>query len=510
VKVWIKNFKIKNIDNQLTIESMENIFPSQDITLGKRILKEGFWVNKNGNCAGCYFLKDQLRKVIELTLDIIFKNPDKIFKIHKKQIQICNKSFFEGKKIEKLKLENLSEKKLIKLYRLMFKLLGKVNCYAVYSTWFVESDGEDFTKHLLGYIKSKLKKTNFKLSLAKVFSTLTTPERDSLQQKEEKESLRILKLIKSDKAAKKIFLQKNVKDIKKNLNEIGKQLKNKMLSHFRKWRWTPYTYIGPAYNLGHYLEVWSSALKQKKDVEKAINRFQAGNLKIKKQKSELFKKLGIDKKYKKIFDLAAQTVWLKSYRKDALYYNIYVLDLILKELGKRHGFSLMQMKFLAYWELDNLNEVDANELKERMKFSIAYHKNGKLKLLTGKKAENFFKKRLIEKRAIKKTSELRGTPACPGQARGIIKIVNLPEEIKKMKKGDIIVAHTVFPVLMPAIKKASAIITNDGGLTCHAAIVAREMKTPCIVGTKIATKVLKDGDLVEVDAEKGVVRILKK
>ena len=59
------------------------------------------------------------------------------------------------------------------------------------------------------------------------------------------------------------------------------------------------------------------------------------------------------------------------------------------------------------------------------------------------------------------------------------------------------------------MKKAGAFVTNEGGITCHAAIVAREMKKPCIIGTKIATKVLKDGDLVEVDAENGVVRVIK-
>ena len=64
------------------------------------------------------------------------------------------------------------------------------------------------------------------------------------------------------------------------------------------------------------------------------------------------------------------------------------------------------------------------------------------------------------------------------------------------------------PEFMPALKKAAAIITDEGGITCHAAIVARELKKPCIIGTKIATKVLKDGMMVEVDADKGVVKIL--
>ena len=58
-------------------------------------------------------------------------------------------------------------------------------------------------------------------------------------------------------------------------------------------------------------------------------------------------------------------------------------------------------------------------------------------------------------------------------------------------------------------EKAGAIVTDEGGLTSHAAIVSRELKIPCIVGTKIATKILKDGDIVEVDAKKGIVRKIK-
>ncbi len=66
------------------------------------------------------------------------------------------------------------------------------------------------------------------------------------------------------------------------------------------------------------------------------------------------------------------------------------------------------------------------------------------------------------------------------------------------------------PEMVPVMKRAAAFVTDEGGITCHAAIVSREMKKPCIIGTKIATKVLKDGDLVEVDANRGIVRILER
>ena len=59
---------------------------------------------------------------------------------------------------------------------------------------------------------------------------------------------------------------------------------------------------------------------------------------------------------------------------------------------------------------------------------------------------------------------------------------------------------------MILMKKAAAFVTDGGGILCHAAIMARELKKPCVIGTKIATQVLKDGDLVEVDADKGIVR----
>ncbi len=81
-------------------------------------------------------------------------------------------------------------------------------------------------------------------------------------------------------------------------------------------------------------------------------------------------------------------------------------------------------------------------------------------------------------------------------------------EIEKMQKGDILVAETTAPELMTAIKKAGAIVTDMGGLMSHAAIVSREFGIPCIVGTRNASKILKDGDMIEVDADSGAIKII--
>lgn len=109
-----------------------------------------------------------------------------------------------------------------------------------------------------------------------------------------------------------------------------------------------------------------------------------------------------------------------------------------------------------------------------------------------------------------KTDSLKGQIAYKGYAKGKVKIIRRKDQIASFRKGEILVSPMTTPDFLPAMKKTIAIITDEGGITSHAAIIARELKKPCIIGTKIATKVLKDGDLVEVDADKGVVKILKR
>ena len=96
-----------------------------------------------------------------------------------------------------------------------------------------------------------------------------------------------------------------------------------------------------------------------------------------------------------------------------------------------------------------------------------------------------------------------------GKVTGLAKIVMGVSHLKKIKKGDILVSFSTNPQMIMAMKKAGAIVTEQGGITSHAAIVSRELQIPCLVGVKNATKILEDGDLVEVDATKGLVKKIK-
>jgi phosphoenolpyruvate synthase/pyruvate phosphate dikinase len=103
---------------------------------------------------------------------------------------------------------------------------------------------------------------------------------------------------------------------------------------------------------------------------------------------------------------------------------------------------------------------------------------------------------------------LHGQIAQKGTARGKVKIVKNRAQAAEVEQDDILVSPMTQPDFIQAMQRAAAFVTDEGGVVCHAAVIAREMKKPCIVGTKIATQVFKDGDMVEVDADNGIVRKL--
>ncbi len=138
--------------------------------------------------------------------------------------------------------------------------------------------------------------------------------------------------------------------------------------------------------------------------------------------------------------------------------------------------------------------------------AILYDKEGKGTILEGKNFVDLMESII----GIENKNEIKGMSAYGGVVRGNVRIVFDPSGANNFQKGDILVAGMTRPEYLNLMEQSSAFVTDAGGLLSHAAIVAREMKKPCIVGTNSATKVLKNGDWVEVDADRGIVRILEK
>jgi len=165
------------------------------------------------------------------------------------------------------------------------------------------------------------------------------------------------------------------------------------------------------------------------------------------------------------------------------------------------------------WSGEIKKEDFADKIADREKGFIYY----KEKVYVGNLEENLDmlgirledKKSTVSGEAMVSKNQIKGQIAYKGKVKGKVKIVSSIKDLSKVGFSDILVAAMTMPKYLPAMKKAKGFITDEGGITCHAAIVAREMKKPCIIGTKIATQILDDGDEVEVDANQGIVRKIK-
>lgn len=190
-------------------------------------------------------------------------------------------------------------------------------------------------------------------------------------------------------------------------------------------------------------------------------------------------------------------------------------DLILAKIQEETGITEQLVRVISDSELlDYLLEgkkINVTDLERRWK-GFVYSRKG---IILTDNSDEGLRKVIAEigyefvPKEEAETKELRGQVACPGKASGRVRVILSKKDIITLLDAEVLVTSMTTPEYLPAMKKSCAFITDEGGITCHAAIVARELKKPCIIGTKNATKILKDGDLVEVDAEKGIVKIIK-
>lgn len=201
-------------------------------------------------------------------------------------------------------------------------------------------------------------------------------------------------------------------------------------------------------------------------------------------------------------------IFLKTYRIDVYTIVFYLVLGLRKEIIKRLGISREQ--FLRHTKDEVAaallgSPVDPAELEQRKIYGVVKVDN-EIEFVKGQAVQNI---KDIIWGDIGAVKEIRGTIAYPGIVRGRARVILSSREIGKILPGEILVCNLTNPDYNPVFKKVSAVITDEGGVLCHSAIMAREFKIPCVIGTKIATKVLQDGDIVEVDAEKGEVRKIK-
>jgi phosphohistidine swiveling domain-containing protein len=255
---------------------------------------------------------------------------------------------------------------------------------------------------------------------------------------------------------------------------------------------------------------WFGDPLSKDDVKKKMS-----SKKVEDQSREEFEKIkqelnlegGLLTEIKALQDL----LYVHTFELECLFASKYWCQNLLTEIASRIGLTFETYPYAVYPEIVaglKGEKIDLDMVLKRKDNNYAIFRfKDDITVLEG---EGFNQVMKVERKPEVVAVELTGRPAFPGKVLGKAKIVKSIEEFDKFESGDILVSPMTTPDFNHFLPKVKAIVTDEGGVTCHAAIISRELKIPCIVGTKKATQVFSDGDELKVDANRGIVKKLIK
>ena len=453
------------------------------------------WEYKNG-VQRYYISQSEWNKISQRYFNQIKKEPKLLARALRAIEAAATDLFSFNKRIKGINFASSSWNKIVTTFAKWHRLHYNLWCLGMVPN-LLELNNTLLSSYLTEYLDSRRKANHPRAQ--EIFRLLTTPKEWSFNQREEHDFLSLVaKYQKNTKLKKGMKSKEGLEEVKEILRKDFKECWQELVNHYKIYYWLPYSWIGPAWEIDYFVDLFKRMLNKKGLAEKAGQ--------MKKQQNELLSvkkdwinKLNIDDDQQKLFELMTGIIHAKVVRMDALYQSYCFIKPLLKQAAKEFNISLKQLYIIHDGDLVEIlkkRKFPVKQANEMLGYSIYRAEDGDFKLYTGQAAQKIMKPILNSLPKLKDTRELSGECGCPGKARGTVRIITIPEEMQKMKKGDILVSQITNPSLVPAMKKAAAVVTDTGGLTCHAAIVSRELDIPCVIGTKIATQVLKDGALL--------------
>ncbi|MFA6424449.1 MAG: PEP-utilizing enzyme [Candidatus Magasanikbacteria bacterium] len=328
-----------------------------------------------------------------------------------------------------------------------------------------------------------LKAYNLHLSLQEI-SYLTNQERPTFVQQEFLDRMKLVKMLKA-----------------------GINIDKKVKLHTKNYHWYRNTWINVYEHDYKYffnlikqdLVNFDKRIKEEKEIKLCLQQ-------IKINRSKIYRRYKIPKEVKNtIYMFSRMTDWRDYRKKLTVGISNGYLYKIVKRLSVENNLSEDLTKLLTFEDLSGwkISKKLKSELHNRWNGSVYIcDKNKSCRWLYKKEAKILIS--ALSK--INNVKVLKGVIASPGLVKGEVKIIETKEEFKKMKLGNILVTSMTRPEFLPLMKMSAGIITAEGGITCHAAVVSRELGKPCIINVQGVASVLKDGDMVELNANKGVIR----
>ena len=443
------------------------------------IFIETFYTNEGPNLRWSWNEK-QIRNLGKIVLQKC--STEKGLKNHLDKAHKYNADSIQAtEKIRKMDLAKLSDDEIIKLYDFLDK-----NCLNARAMLDTDIDAVDIMleEFLLAQLKKELPgNTNYELS--KLYKQISKTVYQSYTLEQEREII-------------KLALKKKVTN--QDINKL-----------YNKFWWTSLGWESTSIHSKDYFVKAVAKTAKREDLKQQLAKMENHADEVENKRMELITKYNLSAKIRHWFLVIDKYNKLHDERKETQVKAMHAYLLLMYETARRLKLSKNDLEWLFHAEVKDLlkgERLDKAEVARRKKaICVLVTKKG-IKTLSGKKAKDFWEKEL--KLGNKQVSEFKGMGVTNGKVMARVKVcAGAQEALKKVQKGDILVCPMTLPEYVPAMKKSAAIVTNEGGITCHAAIISREFNIPCVVGTKIATNVLEDGDKVEVDANNGVIKILK-
>jgi len=439
-----------------------------------------------------FFLEKESKMIGTSLLEKVKKNPSFYRKLINKEDKFGKKLVNYCKRLYEQDISKKSNRELVSYYKGFSERYKQV--YAQYGSVLI-IDG--YVHNELNNIIAKKIKTEDNEKIKEILNILTLQPK-AMVAKIEKDEL--------------IFLAVKINNNQKWLGELqnrefadfSKGLKSVILKHKNNYFWVTRDYEDPIIDeliiVNRLKELIQSDLKMLVEKNKSENSAYIN------RKKEIENEMIFNKDEKNLFKTMLDISYLKEQRKKYVSASLYYFDSVLTQIAKKSNLSLAQIRFLTEDNIEDLliNSKDfSEEINNRIKLSVWYGNENGTQICTGDDAQKI-KNHLIKQGD---ANIFKGEPVSPGKATGPVKIILNPDEINKVNKGDVIVSIQVVPSFSTGIQKAAALVCDGGhGITSHPAILAREAGIPAIIKTRNAHLLLKDGDIVEVDAYTGIVK----
>ena len=396
-------------------------------------------------------------------------------------------------RVEKTVLAPLSNTQLLELY---------AEFYDAYVAEFglALSLQDPFSMHADTLVEPPLKRflqsKGLSAKFNEIYAVLFAPVKPSFIAREYEDLLRIALTIHRRRAAEKL---KKAPHTLKPSPAIERLLRR----HSQRYFWICNNYAKtPVLRVNDFLQ---RALDEK-DPARALHHHGEELKKNRHYKTAVSRKLKLPPEIKTLVQIGETFSYMQDERKKYVLISNHYQNRFLKEIARRTGWPLGELQYVTFPELAGVlnGTFDRKEAQQRRRFCLCLQTPGHWQIISGQEAQDVYQHNFEEKKA--GADVLHGTCANPGYATGPVKIIRKTHDLVNMKTGDVLVASMTRPEMLIAMKKAAAIVTDEGGITSHAAVVSRELGIPCLIGTKTASTWLKDGQKVEVNASQGCIK----